>query len=234
MDAILTDMTGLFDQAYSKTGRPGVPPEQLLKALLLQALYSMRSEAQLVEPIDTDLLFRWFLDLDPADDVFDATAYAHNRPRLDEFGIITAFFDAIVQQAVDRNLCSEHFRVGGTTIESYASTKSFRPKEESSPDDKDSSVPRNAGDGNSFKPRNPNVDFHGQKRSNETHVNTTAPEAKLFRQGNGKPAQLAHFGHALTENRHGLISAEHHDLWDFWTRVLATWVATGHYHRVSI
>jgi transposase len=205
VDAILADMSSLFDQAYSKTGRPGIPPEQLLKALLLQAFYSIRSEAQLVERIDTDLLFRWFLDLDPADEVFDATAYAHNRPRLDEYGIITAFFDAVVQQAIDKNLCSEHFSVDGTIIESYASTKSFRPKAESSSDDGDSTLPPNAGDGNSFKPRNPDVDFHGQKRTNDTHMSTTDPEAKLFRKGNGKPAHLAHLGHALTENRYGLI-----------------------------
>lgn len=211
VDAILAGMGDLFDQAYSKTGRPGVPPEQLLKALLLQALYSIRSEAQLVERIDTDLLFRRFLDLDLADDVFDATAYAHNRPRLDEFGIIEAFFNAIVQQAVSANLCSEHFSVDGTIIESYASTKSVRPQSESRDDseDSDSSDPP-CGDGcnsdsNSFKPRNPEVDFHGQKRSNETHASTTDPEARLFRKGNGKPAELAHLGHALAENRNGLI-----------------------------
>lgn len=211
VDLILAGMSDLFDQAYSKNGRPGIPPEQLLKALLLQALYSIRSEAQLVERIDTDLLFRWFLDLDPADDVFDATAYAHNRPRLDEFDIIETFFDTIVQQAVSANLCSDHFSVDGTIIESYASTKSFRPRRNNSEihdnndDASSSSDSSGGGDLNSFKPRNTEVDFHGQKRSNETHASTTDPEARLFRKGNGKPAELAHLGHALAENRNGLI-----------------------------
>lgn len=205
VDGILSEMSPRFDEAYSSMGRPGVPPEQLLKALLLQALYSIRSEAQLVERIDTDLLFRWFLDLDPAEEVFDATAFTHNRPRLDEYGLITAFFDAIVHQAIDRGLCSDHFSVDGTIIESYASAKSFRPKEPSAADDEGGSPPSATSDGNCFKPRNPDVDFHGQKRTNETHMSTTDPEAKLFRKGSGKPAQLAHLGHALTENRHGLI-----------------------------
>lgn len=207
VDAILLGMSELFDQAYPNFGRPGIPPEVLLKALLLQALYSIRSEKQLLERIDTDLLFRWFLDLDPADELFDATAYAHNRPRLDEHNIITVFFDAIVQQAINSNLCSDHFSVDGTVIESYASTKSFQPKvnKDNQPDDSSDSRQPPGGDNNSFKPRNPEVDFHGQKRSNETHASTTDPESLLFRKGKGKPAQLAHMGHAVSENRNGLI-----------------------------
>lgn len=128
VDGILFGISELFDQAYPKFGRPGIPPEVLLKALLLQALYSIRREKQLLERIDTDLLFRWFLDLDPADEVFDATAYAHNRPRRHEHEIITVFFDAIVQQALSANLCSDHFSVDGTVIESYASKKVSSPE----------------------------------------------------------------------------------------------------------
>lgn len=207
VDAILFGMSELFDQAYPKFGRPGIPPEVLLKALLLRALYSIRSEKQLLERIDTDLLFRRFLDLDPADEVFDATAYAHNRPRLDEHDIITVFFDAIVQQALSANLCSDHFSVDGTIIESYASTKSFQPRTDNAKSSEDSSddSPPSSGDSNGFQPRNPEVDFHGQKRSNQTHVSRTDPEAMLFRKGKGKASQLAHMGHAVSENRHGLI-----------------------------
>lgn len=199
IDRILGSMNSLFTQAYSQIGRPSVPPERILKALLLMALYSIRSERQLCERIDTDLLFRWFLDLSPEDPAFDPTVFTHNRPRLDEFGLTGAFFDAVVKQAKDAGLCSdEHFSVDGTLIESWASMKSFRPKDQS--DQKDE-----AGDGNSFKPRNPDVDFHGQKRNNDTHQSQTDPEAKLYRKGNGKPSQLAHLGHILNENRNGLI-----------------------------
>lgn len=197
IDAILTQMSPLFAAAYSQTGRPSVPPERLLKALLLLALYSIRSERQLVERIDTDLLFRWFLDMSPEDQVFDATAFTHNRPRLDQHGLTAAFFDAVLTQALQAGLCSdEHFSVDGSLIQSYASIKSFRPKGENVQQDDDS---------NSFKPRNPEVDFHGQKRTNDTHASRTDPEAKLYRKGKGKEARLSHMGHALTENRHGLV-----------------------------
>ncbi|WP_437222747.1 IS5 family transposase [Planctomicrobium sp. SH661] len=197
IDAILTEMSPLFASAYSQTGRPSVPPERVLKALLLLALYSIRSERQLVERIDTDLLFRWFLDMSPEDQVFDATVFTHNRPRLDEHGLTAAFFDAVLVKALQAGLCSdEHFSVDGSLIESYASIKSFRPKEEKDQQDDDS---------NSFKPRNSEVDFHGQKRTNETHVSRTDPEARLYRKGSGKEARLSHMGHALTENRHGLV-----------------------------
>lgn len=196
IDAILVSMDTLFAKAYSQTGRPSVPPERILKALLLMALYSLRSERQLCERIDTDLLFRWFLDMSPEDLAFDATVFTHNRPRLDEFGITGAFFDAVVKHAKDQGLCSDdHFSVDGTLIESWASMKSFRPKDE----------PQDDQDANNFKPRNPNVDFHGQKRSNQTHQSRTDPEAKLYRKGPGKPSQLVHMGHVLNENRNGLI-----------------------------
>ena len=199
VDRILKSLSPLFDEAYSSIGRPGVPPERLLKALLLMSIYSVRSERALVERIDTDLLFRWFLDMSPEDPVFDATAFTHNRPRMDEFGITSAFFDAVVTEAINAGLCSDdHFSVDGTLIESLASMKSFRPKDEQDEDG-------NHGDGNSFKPRNPDVDFHGTKRSNKTHSSRTDPEARLYRKGPGKPSQLAHMGHLLTENRNGLI-----------------------------
>lgn len=192
IDAILTEMSPLFASAYSQTGRPSVPPERLLKALLLLAIYSIRSERQLVERIDTDLLFRWFLDMSPEDQVFDATVFTHNRPRLDKHGLTAAFFDAVLVKALQAGLCSdEHFSVDGSLIESYASIKSFRHKEEKDQQDDDS---------NSFKPRNSEVDFHGQKRTNDTHVSRTDPEAKLYRKGMGKEARLSHMGHALTEN----------------------------------
>ncbi len=194
-------MSDRFAAAYSLNGRPSVPPERLLKALLLMALYSVRSERQLVERIDTDLLFRWFLDMDPAEPAFDATVLTHNRPRLDEHGLTAAFFDAVIAEAVDAGLCShEHLSVDGTLIESYASIKSFQPVEPADGEPGD-------GDSNAFKPRNAEVDFHGQKRSNATHRSVTDPEARLYRKSSGQEARLAHLGHALTENRHGLIMA---------------------------
>ena len=209
VDRILKELSPLLGKAYSSIGRPSVPPERLLKALLLMALYSIRSERQLVERIDTDLLFRWFLDMLPEEDVFDATAFTHNRPRLDEQGVTAAFFDAVLRKAVEAGLCSdEHFSVDGTLIESYASIKSFRPKDETDESDKsesDKSDRQQHKDSNSFKPRNAEVDFHGQKRTNETHASRTDPEAKLYRKGNGKEAKLSHLGHALAENRHGLV-----------------------------
>jgi transposase len=193
VDAILASMDARFTAAYRRTGRPGVPPERLLKALLLMALYSIRSERQLCERIDTDLLFRWFLDLQPSDDAFDPTTFCKNRDRLAEHRLTQAFFDAVVSRAVAHGLCSEHFSVDGTLIESFAAAKSFRPKDQPS------------GDANGFQPRNPEVDFRGQKRTNDTHASRTDPEARLYRKGVGREAKLSHMGHVLGENRHGLI-----------------------------
>jgi transposase len=189
-------MAGLFDQAYTRdNGRPSVPPERLLKALLLQCLYSIRSETQLIERIDTDLLFRWFLDMDPAQDAFDQTTFTHNRPRLQEHGIVAAFFDGVVRRAMTAGLTSdEHFTVDGTLIESHASIKSFVRKDGSDNDD-----------GKGFKSRNAEVNFHGQRRSNDTHASRTDPQAKLYRKSDGQAARLYHMGHALAENRHGLL-----------------------------
>lgn len=207
VDAILDSLSSRFAQAYSRTGRPSVPPERLLKALLLMAIYSVRSERQLCERIDTDLLFRWFLDMQPSEEVFDATTFTHNRKRLEEHGLTKSFFDAILSEAITAGLCSEHFSVDGTLIESFASAKSFQPIAASTPSDTDSPDPSGPtpADGNGFKPRNAEVDFHGQKRTNATHQSRTDPEAKLYRKGLGKEAKLSHMGHALGENRHGLI-----------------------------
>ena len=195
VDRILEGMAAKFAAAYSRTGRPSVPPERLLKALLLMALYSVRSERQLCEAIDVNLLYRWFLDMQPSEEAFDATTFTHNRQRLDEHGLTRTFFDAVVGEALMAGLCSEHFSVDGTLIESFASAKSFQPKDQ----------PNDSQDANRFKPSNPDVDFHGQERTNETHQSRTDPEAKLFRKGPGKEAKLSHMGHTLTENRHGLI-----------------------------
>ena len=156
----------------------------------------MRSERQLCERINTDLLFRWFLDLQPSEEAFDATTFTHNRQRLDDHDLARSFFTAVVNEALTAGLCSEHFSVDGTLIESHASAKSFQPKEADDDEPKDA---------NGFQPRNVEVDFHGQKRSNDTHASRTDPEAKLFRKGPGKEAKLAHMGHVLSENRHGLI-----------------------------
>lgn len=216
VDRILASLSQQFDAAYSFTGRPSVPPERLLKALLLMTLYSIRSERQLCERIDTDLLFRWFLDLQPSDEAFDATTFTHNRKRLDTHDLTKSFFDAVVSEAITAGLCSEHFTVDGTMIESFASVKSFQPKpiepatvETSSTPSVSSTdtppTPPTNSDANRFKPRNPDVDFHGQKRTNDTHQSRTDPEAKLYRKGRGQAAKLSHLGHTLAENRHGLI-----------------------------
>jgi transposase len=194
-DRLLAAMSPQFDAAYSRTGRPSVPPERLLKALLLMALYSVRSERQLCERIDTDLLFRWFLDLQPSDPAFDATTFTHNRRRLDEHELTKTFFGLVVNEALTAGLCSEHFSVDGTLIESFASAKSFRPR----------AAEDEPGDHNGFRPRNVEVDFHGQKRTNATHRSTTDPEARLYRKSPGEGSKLAHLGHALGENRNGLI-----------------------------
>jgi transposase len=199
-DRILDSLHARFEAAYSATGRPSVPPERLLKALLLMALYSIRSERQLCEQIDLNLLFRWFLDLQPSDDAFDATTFTKNRERLETHGLTNAFFDAVVAEALAKDLCSEHFSVDGTLIESFASAKSFRPNSAAGTE-----ATTNPPDGNGFKPSNPDIDFHGQQRTNETHVSRTDPEAKLYRKGPGKEAKLSHMGHVLTENRNGLI-----------------------------
>ena len=202
VDEDLRKMNWRFDAAYAIEGRPSVPPERLIKALLLQSIYSVRSEAQLVERIDHDLLFRWFLDLRIDEPVFDATVFCHNRRRLAEHGLIGAFFEGTVRRAMAAGLISaEHFSVDGSLIEAYASIKSFKPKDEKERKDDDEQ------DNNGFKSRNAEVNFHGQKRSNDTHESTTDPDAKLVRKSDGKPALLSHALHAVIDNRHGLVLA---------------------------
>lgn len=203
-DRILHSLHERFEAAYSRTGRPSVPPERLLKALLLMALYTIRSERQLCEQIDLNLLYRWFLDMRPSEEAFDATTFTKNRQRLEDHGLTKAFFDAVVAEALTHGLCSDHFSVDGTLIESLASAKSFQPRDsqDEKPTNDQEGKPR---DSNGFKPRNPEVDFHGQKRTNETHASKTDPEAKLYRKSLGQEAKLSHMGHVLSENRNGLI-----------------------------
>ena len=192
VNATLADLSGDFDALYSPLGRESIPPERLLRALLLQAFYSIRSERQLVERIEFDLLFRWFVGLGVDDPVWDATSFTKNRDRLLEGDVALKFLAGVLAQPDVRGLLStEHFSVDGTLLEAWASTKSFRPKDGSGP-------PADTG-------RNGEQDFHGQKRSNDTHASTTDPDARLYRKGRGKEAKLAFMGHALMENRNGLI-----------------------------
>ena len=208
VDEELGRMGGRFDAAYSDTGRPGVPPERLLKALLLMAIYSVRSERQLAERIDTDLLFRRFLDMDPAEAVFDATAFTHDRPRLEKHGIVGAFFQGVVRRAMDAGLTSDdHFSVDGTLIEratprSRASSRSRRRGSRTGRTGKTGKATTAA-----LRASNAEVDFHGKKRSNDTHASTTDPEARLYKKGDGQATKLYHAGHAVAENRNGLVMA---------------------------
>jgi transposase len=192
VNATLSAMSAEFDALYSPFGRESIPPERLLRALLLQAFYTIRSERQLVERIDFDLLFRWFVGLGMDDPVWDATTFTKNRDRLLAGEIATRFLAVVLAQPKVKALLSdEHFSVDGTLLEAWAGTKSFRPKDGSAP-------PPDPG-------RNGEQDFHGQKRSNETHASTTDPDARLYRKGQGKEAKLCFMGHALMENRNGLI-----------------------------
>jgi transposase len=184
-----------FSALYSAVGRPSIPPEKLLRAMLLQAFYSIRSERQLMERLEYDLLFRWFVGLGVDDAVWDHSTFSKNRDRLLAGDIAAKFLAAVLgQPRVKRLLSSEHFSVDGTLIEAWASMKSFKPR--GGPDE----PPPPSGDG-----RNAEVDFHGQKRSNETHVSTTDPDARLYRKGQGKEAKLSFIGHGLMENRTGLV-----------------------------
>jgi transposase len=192
VNATLVAMSTEFDALYSPLGRESIPPARLLRALLLQAFYTIRSERQLVERIDFDLLFRWFVGLGMDDPVWDATSFTKNRDRLLAGEIAIRFLAAVLAQPKVKALLSdEHFSVDGTLLEAWASTKSFRPKDGSGP-------PPDPG-------RNGDQDFHGQKRSNETHASTTDPDARLYRKGRGKEAKLCFMGHALMENCNGLI-----------------------------
>ena len=187
-DRALTSMSRRFDRMYAVTGRPSVPPERLLKGQLLMALYSIRSERQLCEQLQYNLLYRWFLGMDMMEPAFDATTYSRNRERLMAHEVAAQFFAAVREQAADL-MSREHFSVDGTLIEAWASLKSFRPKDEGD-DDRD---------------HNGWGDFRGQRRSNDTHESKTDPESRLMRKGSGQPAKLSYMGHALVENRHGLL-----------------------------
>jgi len=192
-DEILKSMSPLFDAMYADFGRPSIPPEKLLRAQLLQMLYSVRSERLLMEEIDYSILFRWFVGLNLDEKVWDATTFTKNRDRLLEAAVAKEFLAQVVERAREAGLVSdEHFTVDGTLLEAWASLKSFQPKEQKTAEPPDD-------------PGNPTVDFHGQKRSNETHESTTDPDAKLARKGPGKEAKLSYSGNLEVENRSGLI-----------------------------
>ena len=197
VDDVLRGLSREFDTLYARTGRPSIPPEKLLRALLLQLLYSVRSERQLMEQLDYNLLFRWFVGLNMDDAVWDPTVFTKNRERLLAGDIAQGFFDQVLAQAYARDLVSlEHFSVDGTLLEAWASQKSFQPKAEGVPPGDE---PPRAPTG-----RNPSVDFHGQARRNDTHQSTTEPEARLYKKAPGQPAELSYLGHVLMEHRHGL------------------------------
>jgi transposase len=186
-----------FNAAYAKTGRPSIPPEQMIKASLLQALYSIRSERQLCEQIGYNFLFRWFVDLSPEAPAWNHSTFTKNRERFAEHGLLQSFFDGTVAHAIEVQAAgSEHFSVDGTLIQAWGSMKSFRPKNE--PDDPDGAAGEKT-DANAW------ADFKGQKRSNATHRSRTDPEARLARKGPGQAAVLAHSMHLLMDNRHGLL-----------------------------
>ncbi len=193
VDEILKQLSPQFHKMYAKVGRPSIPPEQLLRAQLLQMLYSVRSERLLMEEMDYNILFRWFVGLNLDDAVWDATVFTKNRDRLLRAEVAKEFLARVVAQAREQGWTSdEHFTVDGTLLEAWASLKSFQRK-----DQQDSSPPEDRG--------NPTVDFHGEKRSNQTHESKSDPEAQLARKGVGKEAKLSYSGNLLVENRHGLI-----------------------------
>ena len=200
VDDVLVSLDAEFERLYEGTGRQSIAPERLLRASLLQAFYSVRSERQLMEQIDYNLLFRWFVGLGIDDAVWDHSTFSKNRDRLlvppeagkDGADVAAKFLEAVLRHAkVKRFLSDDHFSVDGTLVEAWASLKSFRAKD-------GSDEPPSPG-------RNGERDFHGEKRANDTHASTTDPDAKLFRKGNSQPAKLYFMGHALIENRHGLV-----------------------------
>jgi transposase len=193
VDRALASLSPVFNRMYSKRGRPSIPPEHLLKGSLLIALYSIRSERQFCERLEYDLLFKWFLDQNIDTPAFDASTFSKNRQRLLEHNVARLFFAAVLAEARQRELLSDdHFTVDGTLLEAWASLKSVRPR-----DGQDG--PTSGG----FK--NPDVDYRGQRRTNETHASTTDPQALLARKGPGKETRLCYAGHVLMENRNGLI-----------------------------
>src|SRR3954447_3008250 len=192
-DRILGELTKLFEQMYSKFGRPSIPPEKLLRALLLQVLYSVRSERMLMEQLEYNLLFRWFVGLNMDEAVWVPTVFTKNRDRLLEGEIAEKFFQLVLTQARVADLLSdEHFSVDGTLIEAWASHKSFQRKDRPAPSPSDD-------------PGNPTVNFHGEKRSNETHESKTDPDSRLARKSGGHESKLAYCGNVMIENRNGLV-----------------------------
>ena len=195
VDQVLGELSPEFDRLYARTGRPSIAPEKLLRALLLQVLYTVRSERLLMEQLEYNLLFRWFVGLNMDDPIWDATVFTKNRERLLAGDIAQAFFDRVLAHARAQALLSdEHFTVDGTLIEAWAGQKSFKPKTGpvgAPPDD----------------PGNPTVDFRGARRTNATHASTTDPEARLYKKAPGQEAKLCYLGHVLMDNRHGLAVA---------------------------
>src|SRR5438067_5056345 len=193
-DRVFADLSPRFTKMYSDIGRPSIPPEQLLRALVLQSLYTVRSERLLMEEIDYSVLFRWFVGLGMDDPIWSPTTFSKNRDRLLESDIASAFFDAVLAQARAAGLLSdEHFTVDGTLLEAWASLKSFRRKD---------AVPQPPPD----DPGNPTVNFHGESRTNDTHQSTSDPDAHIARKSAGREAKLSYAGHLLLDNRHGLVS----------------------------
>jgi len=193
-DDVLAALSPRFTKMYSEIGRPSIPPEQLLRALLIQSLYTVRSERLLMEEIDYSVLYRWFVGLSMDDPIWSPTTFSKNRDRLLASDIAAAFFDGVLAQARAAGLLSdEHFTVDGTLLDAWASLKSFRRKDDGPtppPDD----------------PGNPTVNFHGESRRNDTHQSATDPDARLARKGQGKEAKLSYAGHVVLDNRHGLVS----------------------------
>jgi len=218
-DRALSALSPLFDRIYSEAGRPSIPPEYLLRALLLQVLYAIPSERKLCEHLEFNLLFRWFVGLDLSDPVWHPTTFTQNRERLLAGEVAEAFFGEVKKQAeAGRLLSREHFSLDGTLVEAAASLKSFRPKEDVARSEEDDRGPGREGPGGKQDPspaeevpkrtgrdRNPSVDFHGERRRNDTHASGTDPEALLAKHSPGEAARLAYAGHLLTENRNGLI-----------------------------
>jgi transposase len=193
VDHALNELSPVFNQMYAAGGRPSIPPEYLLKASLLIALYSVRSERQFCDRLSYDLLFKWFLDLNIMDKSFDSTVFSKNKERLMEHQVAREFLVKVIDEARRRHLLSaDHFTVDGTLLEAWASLKSFHPKDESKPP--------TGGE------KNPSVDFHGEQRTNDTHQSTTDAETLLARKGKGKEAKLCFAGHVLMENRNGIVT----------------------------
>jgi len=192
-NAALQSLSPDFARLYSKRGRPSIPPERLLRALLLQVLYTVRSERMLMEQLEYNMLLRWFVGLNMDDPIWDVTVFTKNRERFLDGEIAEKFFAAVLDQAREATLLSdEHFTVDGTLVEAWASQKSFRPK--------DGGTPPTDGSG-----KNPEVDFRGAKRSNDTHASTTDPDARLYKKSTGSPSKLGYLGHVMTENRNGMV-----------------------------